>query len=313
MSFWTGKRVLVTGGNGFLGKHLVSAIEKLYFADLTYPTSKEADLRNLSDINKLLERSKPDIVIHAAAVCGGIEANRRRPADFFHDNAIMGIQLIDACRKASVKKFVCLGTICAYPNLTPVPFKEEDIWNGYPESTNAPYGLAKKMLLVQLQAYRDQYGFNGIYLLPVNMYGPGDNFDLITSHVIPALIRKMIEAKDREDDSITLWGTGKASREFLYVEDCVIGILKACESYNDGKPVNLGAGFSITIKDLAEMIAKEVGFTGTIKWDSSKPDGQPLRQLNVSKAKEFGFSASTPFDVGIRKTIEWYRENSKSA
>lgn len=311
MSFWKNKRVLITGGRGFLGKHLINKIKENGCFPFC-PSSREYDLRNFASIQKLLSICRPEIVIHAAAICGGIEANRLKPGTFFYDNAIMGIQLIEECRKSGVEKFVAIGTVCAYPKFTPVPFKEEDIWNGYPEETNAPYGLAKKMLLVQLQSYRQQFGFRGIYLVPVNLYGPGDNFDLTTSHVIPALIRKMIEAKDRGDREITLWGTGEASREFLYVEDCVKGIMLATEKYQNSDPVNLGSGHSITIKDLAFLIREEVEFDGMINWDHSKPDGQPLRQLDVSKAKEFGFSSQTFFREGIRKTILWYLESIKN-
>lgn len=310
MSFWYNKKVIVTGGSGFVGKHLVKALKENGCSEIICPRQSVFNLKDILNIQALLGGTKPDIIIHLAALCGGIEANRLRPGAFFYDNAIMGIQLIEEARKVGVEKFVCLGTVCAYPKFSPPPFKEEDIWNGYPEETNAPYGLAKKMLLVQLQAYRQQYGFNGIYLLPVNLYGPGDNFDLTTSHVIPALIRKMVDAKKKQEESVTLWGTGKASREFLYVEDCVNGIIKATESYNSSEPVNLGSGVSLTIQELANLICIEVGFEGRILWDSSKPDGQPLRELDVSKAKQFGFTASTSFVQGLRKTISWYLENN---
>lgn len=312
MSFFSKKRVLITGGNGFLGNHIRPKLWQAGCSQLFFPSSKDFDLRNLHSIQRLLSITRPHIVIHAAALCGGIEANRLRPGTFFYDNLMMGTQLIEESRKAGVEKFVALGTVCAYPKFTPVPFKEEDIWNGYPEETNAPYGLAKKMLMVQLQTYRQQYDFHGIYLVPVNLYGPGDNFDLTTSHVIPALIRKMIEARDRGDDEITLWGSGNASREFLYAEDCAEGVVMATEKYNGKDPVNLGTGKSITIKDLASIIKLEVGYEGKINWDTSKLDGQPVRQLDVSKAKEFGFEAKTSFSEGLRKTIEWYIESIKT-
>lgn len=310
MSWWNGKRVLVTGGNGFLGSHLIPAIWKAGCSQLFYPSSHDFDLRNLHSIQRLLSITRPNVVIHAAAICGGIEANRQRPGTFFYENAIMGIQLIEECRKVGVEKFVALGTVCIYPKFTPTPFKEEDIWNGYPEETNAPYGLAKKMLLVQLQTYRQQYGFCGIYLVPVNLYGPGDNFDLTTSHVIPAFIRKMVEAKENGDNEITLWGSGNASREFLFADDCARGIVLGTERYEKSDPVNLGTGNSITIKDLAFTIKRLVGYNGSINWNNSKLDGQPLRQLDVSKAKEeFGFESKTPFIEGLTKTIDWYVES----
>lgn len=310
MNYWSDKKVLCTGGNGFLGKHVVKQLEKLNPHRLIWPGSSMYDLRKIEEVRALLSHFSPDIVIHLAAICGGIGANKERPGTFFYDNAIMGIQLIEEARKSGVQKFVCLGTICAYPCHTPVPFKEEDLFNGYPESTNAPYGLAKKILLTQLQAYRQQYGFNGIYLLPVNLYGPHDNFDLKSSHVIPAMIRKFLEAKERSDKKVTLWGTGNASREFLFVEDCAEAIVAAAEKYNSPEPCNIGSGGSILIHDLAEVIREEVGFTGNIEWDTTKPDGQPLRQLDVSRAeREFGFKAKTSFHDGLKKTIEWYLKN----
>ncbi len=330
-SFWDKKRITVTGGKGFLGTHLVRKLEERGCKNIMIADLPEFDLRNKEDILKMYKSQDPDIVIHLAAVVGGIGANRENPGKFFYDNAIMGIQLIEYARQRihtricsrifwrtrsqsieyaqenELEKFVCLGTICAYPKFTPVPFKEENIWDGYPEETNAPYGLAKKMLLVQLQSYRQQYGFNGIYLLPVNLYGPGDNFDPKSSHVIPALIKKCVDAKNEGKDHITVWGTGKASREFIYVEDAAEGILLATEFYNESEPVNLGAGFEITIKDLVNLIVELTGFQGEIKWDTSKPDGQPRRMLDTSRAKEkFGFQAKTDFKEGLKKTIGWY-------
>lgn len=271
------------------------------------PRSAEYDLREKEAIVRALDWARPDVVIHLAAVVGGIGANRQNPGSFFYDNAIMGIQLMEQSRLAGVEKFITVGTVCSYPKHTPVPFREEDLWNGYPEETNAPYGLAKKMLLVQGQAYRDQYHFNAITLLPVNLYGPGDNFNLTSSHVIPALIRKFVEARERGDDYVVAWGTGKASREFLYVEDAAQGIVLAAERYDGADPVNLGAGREIAIRDLVEAIAKDCDFTGEIRWDTSQPDGQPRRMLDTSRAKEFfGFEASTGFEEGLRYTIEWY-------
>jgi GDP-L-fucose synthase len=304
------KRVTVTGAKGFLGRHLVEALkhrgcEQIFIAD-----RPEFDLCLLEDIRRMYKLQKPDIVIHLAAVVGGIGANRENPGKFFYENAIMGIQLIHEGYLYNLEKFVALGTICAYPKLTPVPFKEEDLWNGYPEETNAPYGLAKKMMLVQSQAYRAQYNFNSIYLLPVNLYGPMDNFDPGSSHVIPALIKKCVDAKRKSDPYIEVWGTGKASREFLYVEDAAEAIVLATEKYNQPEPVNIGAGFEITIKDLVEKIVLLTGFSGEIRWDSTKPDGQPRRMLDTHLARnEFGFTASTSFDEGLKKTITWYEEN----
>lgn len=309
MNFWNDKKVLVTGANGFLGKHLVNSFQEKECREIITPRRAMFDLRERDQIQVMLHNTNPDIIIHLAAICGGIGANRDRPGTFFYENAIMGIQLIEEARKANVKKIAVAGTVCAYPKFALAPFKEEDIWSGYPEETNAPYGLAKKMLLVQLQAYRQQYGFNGIYLLPVNLYGPGDNFDLQTSHVIPAMIRKIVEAKQAGLYAVELWGSGNVSREFLYVQDCVDGILMACENYDKPEPVNLGNGREILIKDLAYMIANALDYRGEIMWNQSKPDGQPRRQLDVSKAREFGFSASTPFMDGLIKTIKWYQDS----
>lgn len=312
MSFWADKRVIVTGGHGFLGQHVVEKLQSYGCKEIVAPRSREFDLRDVTAIRALLSKAKPHILIHLAAICGGIEANRLRPGTFFYDNAMMGIQLIEQARLNGIHKMVVLGTVCAYPKHTPTPFKEDDLWNGYPEETNAPYGLAKKMLLVQLQAYRDQHQFPGIYLLPVNLYGPRDNFDLTTSHVIPAMIRKMIEAKERKDPELPLWGSGNVSREFLYVEDCAEGILLAAEKYNHTLPVNLGTGNEYLIRDLATLIAKLVGYTGQIRWDTTKPDGQPKRRLDTTRAeKEFGFKAKTPFEVGLKKTIDWYQSKGR--
>lgn len=308
MTFWNDKKILVTGGAGFLGSFVV---KKLYDRgvnadNIRVPRSKEFDLRRWDNCQKVVK--DVDIVIHLAAKVGGIGFNQNYPATLFYDNAIMGIQLMEAARLENIEKFVALGTICAYPKFTPVPFKEEDIWNGYPEETNAPYGLAKKMMLVQSKAYRQQYGFNSIFLLPVNLYGPGDNFDPCCSHVIPALIKKCVDAIDEGKNEITIWGTGKATREFLYVEDATEGIVLAAEKYNKSDPVNIGSGFEISIKNLVDMIVKVTGFKGRVVWDRSKPDGQPRRCLDTSRAeKEFGFKAKTRFEEGLKKTVEWYR------
>jgi len=304
-SFWKNKRVLITGGNGFLGKHLVHQLQQLGPKELSTPTSQECDFRDLSQVQQAVQGK--DVIIHLAAKVGGIGYNQEIPGEMFYDNLIMGTQLMEEARKAQVAKFVALGTICAYPKFTPVPFKEPDLWNGYPEETNAPYGLAKKMLLVQAQSYRAQYGYNAIYLLPVNLYGPGDNFNPRSSHVIPALIKKFVEAKEQSAKTVTVWGTGKPTREFLYVEDAAQGIILAAEKYNGAEPVNLGSSFEISIRDLAETVGKAVGFEGTIVWDESKPDGQPRRKLDTSRAKEyFDFESSTPFDQGLKKTVNWY-------
>ncbi len=307
MGFWEGKRVVVTGGAGFLGSYVVEKLRERGCREIFVPRSRDYDLREKEAIIRMYEDFKPQIVIHLAAVVGGIGANRKNPGKFFYDNAIMGIQLIEYARRYGVEKFVCVGTVCAYPKYTPVPFKEEDLWNGYPEETNAPYGLAKKMLLVQLQAYRQQYGFNGIYLLPANLYGPRDNFDPETSHVIPALIKKCVDAKRKGEKKIVVWGTGEPSREFLYVEDAAEGIILAAERYNDPEPVNLGTGTEIKIKDLVKMVMELTGFEGTVEWDTSKPDGQPRRCLDISRAeKEFGFRANVSLREGLLRTIEYY-------
>lgn len=312
MSFWGSKRVLVTGGAGFLGSFVVEKLRERGCANIFIPRSKEYDLVDNEACKRVYRDAKPDIVIHLAVLVGGIGANIKNPGKFFYDNLMMGVQMIEQGRLYGIEKFVAIGTICAYPKYTPVPFKEEDLWNGYPEETNAPYGLAKKMLLVQAQAYKKQYGFNVIYLLPVNLYGPRDNFDLETSHVIPALIRKCIEAnfKGGSDSVITVWGTGKPTREFFYVEDAAEGILLAAERYNEPEPVNLGGGCEISIKDLVDLIVKLTGFKGKIVWDATKPDGQPRRCLDTSRAKrELGFEATMSFEEGLRRTIGWYRKS----
>jgi GDP-L-fucose synthase len=304
--FWPSRRVMVTGGKGFLGKHLVRRLGKIG-ADVSVADVDRYDLRRLEGIRKSLNDNKPQMVIHLAARVGGIGANREHPAEFFYDNLVMGVQLLHESWAFGVEKFVALGTICCYPNFTPVPFREDDLWNGYPEETNAPYGLAKKMLLVQSQAYRQQYGYNSIFLMPVNLYGPGDNFDPASSHVIPALIKKCLDAKREGSNSITVWGDGSPTREFLFVEDAAEGIVLAAERYNDSKPVNLGSAFEISIKDLVEMIRQGTGFTGHVMWDVSKPNGQPRRKLDTSKAEQwFGFKAMTPFKDGLRRTVRWY-------
>ena len=302
------RRVMVTGGAGFLGRHVVRKLEARG-ADVFVVRSAEYDLREKDGIVAALEAARPELVIHLAAVVGGIGANRANPGRFFYENAIMGIQLMEQARLFGVEKFVGVATVCAYPKHVPVPFHEDDLWNGYPEETNAPYGLAKKMLLGQAQAYREQYGFDAITLLPVNLYGPGDNFDPQSSHVIPALIRKVIDAKLRGDDHIVAWGTGAASREFLYVEDAAEGIVLAAERYDGADPVNLGAGHEIVVRDLVQVIARLCEFEGEVRWDTSQPDGQPRRMLDTSRARErFGFEASTDFETGLRRTIDWYIE-----
>ena len=309
MMFWEDKTVLVTGGAGFLGSALVRTLEQRGLAkeNIRVPRSRDLDLRQWENCVEAVR--DVDLVIHLAAKVGGIGYNMANPGSLFYDNAVMGIQLMEAARQAGVRKFVAVGTICAYPKFTPIPFREENLWEGYPEETNAPYGLAKKMLLVQAQAYRQQYGFNAIYLLPVNLYGPGDNFDPASSHVIPALIKKFVEAVETGAESVEVWGTGSASREFLYVDDAAEGIALAAERYDRPDPVNLGAGFEITIRDLATLIADPTGFTGEIVWDTTKPDGQPRRCLDVSRAeREFGFRAKTSFEDGLKATVEWYRQ-----
>jgi GDP-L-fucose synthase len=311
MSFIKGRRVVVTGGAGFLGEPVCRELRNYGPAEVFVPRSAQYDLRDRAAVRRLFQTARPDVVVHLAAVVGGIGANRANPGRFFFDNAIMGIQLMEEARLHGVAKFVGAGTICAYPKYTPVPFKEDDLWNGYPEETNAPYGLAKKMLLVQAQAYRQQYGFNAITLLPVNLYGPRDNFDPESSHVIPALIRKVIEARDAGQDHIVVWGTGQASREFLYVEDAARAIALATEKYDQPDPVNLGSGQEITIRELAETICEFCAFKGTIRWDATKPDGQPRRCLDTSRARTaFGFEASTSFRDGLRATIAWYEKES---
>ncbi|MBR4465964.1 GDP-L-fucose synthase [bacterium] len=310
---FTEKRICVTGGLGFLGSHLIDRLKARGCKNVFIADRDKYDLTKEAEIVRMYEEIKPDIVIHLAAVVGGIGANREHPGSFYYLNMVMGAMLIEQARLHNIEKFVALGTICAYPKFTPVPFKETDLWLGYPEETNAPYGLAKKMMMVQLQAYRQEYDFHGIYLLPVNLYGPRDNFDDRSSHVIPALIKKCVEAKEAGADSIEVWGTGKATREFFYVEDAAEAIALAAERYDGIEPVNLGAGFEISIKDLVELIAKLTGFTGKIVWDSSKPDGQPRRCLDTSRAKEyFGFQAHTNFEEGLKKTIEWYKENREA-
>jgi len=312
MNFWKGRRVLVTGGAGFLGSFIVEKLKRQGCQNIFVPRSKDYNLVEMEAVKKLYRDTQPDIVIHLAAKVGGIGANQENPGEFFYDNLMMGVQLMEEGRKFGIEKFVALGTICCYPKFTPVPFKEENLWNGYPEETNAPYGLAKKMLLVQSRAYRKQYGFNSIFLMPVNLYGPRDNFDPKSSHVIPALIKKCFDAIKENKNEIVVWGTGNATREFLYVEDATEGIMLATEKYDKPEPVNLGAGFEISIKDLVELIAKLTGFKGKIIWDTTKPDGQPRRCLNTAKAeKEFGFKAKTSLGEGLRKTINWYLHNKE--
>ena len=309
---WAEKKICVTGGAGFLGTHLQEELRQRGAEQLFIPTIEEYDLVKGEDIQRMLDDSDPDIIIHLAAHVGGIGANRAHPAEFFYDNLMMGVQLMHQAYEAGVEKFVAIGTVCAYPKFTLVPFSEADLWKGYPEETNAPYGLAKKMLLVQSQAYRDQYGFNSIFLLPVNLYGPGDNFDPRSSHVIPALIRKCIEAQESGEDHIVVWGDGSPTREFIYVEDAARAIALATARYNKSEPVNVGSGFEISIKDLVEKIARMTGFTGDLVWDTSKPNGQPRRALDTSRAKqEFGFEARTDFDEGLQATINWYRQHRK--
>lgn len=301
------QRVCVTGGAGFLGTHLIEKLKAHGAKDIFVPTYPQYDLVREADILRMIDDAKPDVIIHLAAKVGGIGANREKPGEFFYDNLMMGVQLIHHAWQKDVSKFVAIGTICAYPKYTPIPFKEEDLWNGYPEETNAPYGLAKKMLLVQSQSYREQYGYNSIFLLPVNLYGPGDNFNPASSHVIPALIRKCLEAKEQNASEIVAWGDGSPTREFIYVDDAAEGITLATLRYNSSDPVNIGSNFEISIKDLTELIARLTGFEGEIRWDTGKPNGQPRRKLDTSRAKErFGFEAKTNFEAGLRRTIEWY-------
>jgi GDP-L-fucose synthase len=312
--FWRGKRVLVTGGAGFLGSVVVKKLESRGVTDIVVPRTRVHDLTDLDVVHHLLEAEQPNVVIHLAARVGGIGANREHPADFFYDNLMMGVQLIHESWKHGVSKLVALGTVCAYPKHTPVPFREDDLWNGYPEETNAPYGLAKKMLLVQSQAYREQYGFNSIFLLPVNLYGPGDNFNPDSSHVIPALIKKCEDARLAGSNRIEVWGDGSATREFLYVDDAAEAIILAAERYDGSDPINIGSAFEISIKDLVNTIARLTGFDGEIVWDTTKPNGQPRRKLDTTRAQErFGFASTTTFEDGLRDTITWYRETRNSA
>lgn len=306
---WSKQRVVVTGGSGFLGSHVVNALEQRGAGDIFVPLHQDYDLRYQSAILELLNDARPTMIIHLAASVGGIGANRAHPAEFFYDNLMMGTQLLHESWRAGVAKFVAIGTVCAYPKYTPIPFREEDLWNGYPEETNAPYGLAKKMLLVQSEAYRQQYDYNSIFLLPVNLYGPGDSFDLESSHVIPALIRKCLEAEQQGHDEIVAWGDGSPTREFLYVEDAAEGIVLAAERYNRSEPVNLGSGYEISIKELLTTIARHTGYSGQITWDTTKPNGQPRRALNTDRAWQyFEFRATTDFDEGLQKTVAWYRQ-----
>ena len=311
--FWKGQKVCVTGGAGFLGSFIVENLHQLDVKEVFIPLIEKYNLVDPQSINQMLDDSQPDIILHLAAQVGGIGANREHPAEFFYNNLMMGVQLLHQAYLRKVKKFVALGTVCAYPKFTPIPFKEENLWDGYPEETNAPYGLAKKMLLVQSHSYRQQYGFNSIFLLPVNLYGPRDNFNLESSHVIPALIRKCIEARDAGSKEVVVWGDGSSTREFLFVEDAARGILLAAERYNDSEPVNLGSGFEISIRDLVELIVRLTGFKGKLTWDTSKPNGQPRRCLDISRAeKYFGFKAQVKFEEGLSKTIEWYEHNRKN-
>ena len=304
------KRLTITGGKGFLGKHLIQKFRERGFENIRVGDLPEYNLVDRDSVKRLYDDTRPDIVVHLAAKVGGIGFNQENPASLFYDNLMMGVQLLHEGHLRGIEKFVAIGTICAYPKFTPVPFREEDLWNGYPEETNAPYGLAKKMMLVQSQAYRQQYGFNSIFLLPVNLYGPGDNFDPRSSHVIPALIKKCVDAIDRGEDEIVVWGTGKATREFFYVEDAAEAIVLATEAFNKSEPVNIGPGFEISIRDLVTLIAELTGFQGKITWDAAKPDGQPRRMLDTGRAfREFGFRAKTGFRDGLEKTIGWYRAN----
>ncbi len=313
-TFWSDKRVIVTGGAGFLGSFIVNKLWRRGAAEVIVPRRKDYDLRNVTAIRQLLRETHTatgpvDMIIHLAANVGGIGANRARPAEFFYDNLMMGVQLIHESWQAGVPKFVATGTICAYPKFAPIPFQEEELWNGYPEETNAPYGLAKKMMLVQSQTYREQYGYNSIFLLPVNLYGPRDNFDLETSHVIPALVRKCLDAREQNKSEILAWGDGSPTREFLYVEDAAEGILLAAEHYNESQPVNLGSSYEISIRDLLQTIARLTEFKGRIVWDTTRPNGQPRRKLDTTRAKQlFGFESATPFEEGLARTIEWYAQ-----
>ena len=308
--YWTGRKVCVTGGAGFLGSVVVSRLKESGATEIIVPRRSDYDLVQGDDVQRLLNDTQPDVILHLAANVGGIGANRAHPAEFFYDNLMMGVQLMHQAWRAGIEKFVAVGTVCSYPKFTPVPFSEDDIWEGYPEETNAPYGLAKKMLLVQSQAYRTQYGFNSIYLIPVNIYGPGDNFDLESSHVVPALIRKCIEARESGDETVPIWGDGSPTREFLYVDDAAEGILLGAEAFNASEPVNLGSGQEISIKDLAEKIRGLTRFEGQFTWDVSRPNGQPRRSLDTSRAKrEFGFTADTPLDGGLEQTVQWYEQH----
>jgi GDP-L-fucose synthase len=310
--YWSDKRVCVTGGAGFLGSYVVEKLNLLGCSNVFIARSREYDLRERADIRRMYDEARPDLLIHLAATVGGIGANLRNPGKFFYDNLLMGAQLIDEAKDRRIEKSIVMGTICAYPKFTPVPFREDDLWNGYPEETNAPYGLAKKMLLVQAQAYREQYGMNSIYLLPVNLYGPRDNFNPETSHVMPALIKKCLDAKRKKERRITVWGTGNQTREFLHAADCAEGILLAAEHYNKPDPVNLGTGKEITIRELISLIARLVEFEGEIVWDTTKPDGQPRRCLDTSRAEsEFGFRARIPLEEGIKQTIDWYVQHEQ--
>lgn len=307
MGFWDGKRVMVTGGAGFVGSYVVDRLRQRGCQQIVIPRSRDYNLVEADAVRRLFDEARPTLVIHLAAKVGGIGANRANPGAFFYENLIMGVQLMEHARRHGVEKFVALGTICAYPKFTPIPFREEDFWNGYPEETNAPYGLAKKMLLVQAQAYRQQYGFKAIYLLPVNLYGPGDNFDPNSSHVIPAIIKKCVDARERGEPEIIVWGTGRPTREFLYVEDAAEAIVLATEHYDAADPVNLGSGQQISIRDLVALIVEETGFTGQVVWDATQPDGQPQRLLDISRAaRAFGFRPTMPFREGLRRTIAWY-------
>jgi GDP-L-fucose synthase len=312
--FWGSRRILVTGGTGFVGSYVVDKLEQRRAGEVFAPTRQQYDLRVAEAVQQMYADLRPHVVIHLAAVVGGIGANRERPGEFFYDNLIMGAQLMEIARQRQIEKFVAIGTVCAYPKHTPVPFREEDLWNGYPEETNAPYGLAKKMLLVQGQAYRQQFGFRSIFLLPVNLYGPRDHFDPLTSHVVPALIKKCVDARDSDAHEIVLWGDGSPTREFLYVEDAAEAIVLATEKYDDPDPVNVGSGFEISIRDLAQLIAQLTGFRGAVRWDVSQPNGQPRRRLDTSRAEQaFGFRATTDFRTGLERTIAWYESAKQRA